>query len=223
MTATPTPSATASLSVLMRDGSAAEHRDAEGSTFMSTLLDGGVSEAGYAQYLAMLREVYAALESVGAELRDHPVAGRVVDPRLDRLAALESDLALWSDGSPPVVASPAVDAYVARIEATRDDPVLFVAHHYTRYLGDLSGGQAIGRILSRELHLEPGVGVAFYAFDAIAKPKPYKDAYRATLDDLPVDAVDRERVVDEVRAVFGLNGAIFAELSDRLDELRRVR
>lgn len=211
------------LSTLMREGSMAEHREAEGSAFMSTLTDGGVNEAGYALYLAMYREVYATLESVASDLADHPVAGRLIDPRLDRLAAIEADIDFWSGGQPPVVDSRAVGAYVAKVEASRTDPALFVAHHYTRYLGDLSGGQVIGRLLTREFDLQPGQGVAFYAFGEIPKPKPYKDAYRATLDTLPVEAVDRPRIVDEVRSVFGLNGAIFAELTGRLDEFRRTR
>lgn len=219
MTVLPTET---SLSVQMRDGSQAEHRDAEGSSFMATLLDGGVNEVGYTEYLAMLRPIYAALESVGAQLADDPIAGAVVDPDLYRLAAIESDLAFWAGGADVTApASPAVDAYVARIQRTIDDPALYVAHHYTRYLGDLSGGQAIGRILSRAFGLEDGRGVAFYQFDAVPKPKPYKDAYRARLDALPLSDEDRSRVVEEVKAVFGLNGALFAELSEHLPRYAR--
>lgn len=219
MTVLPTET---SLSVQMRDGSQAEHKDAEGSSFMATLLDGGVNEVGYTEYLAMLRPIYAALEAVGAHLADDPIAGAVVDPDLYRLAAIDSDLAFWSGGvDVPVPASPAVDAYVARIQRTIDDPALYVAHHYTRYLGDLSGGQAIGRILSRAFGLEDGRGVAFYQFDAVPKPKPYKDAYRARLDALPLSDEDRSRVVEEVKAVFGLNGALFAELSEHLPRYAR--
>jgi hypothetical protein len=70
-----------------------------------------------------------------------------------------------------------------------------VAHHYTRYLGDLSGGQAIGRIIGREFGLDGGVGTAFYSFSEVPKPKLYKDAYRARLDALPLDDVQRARVL----------------------------
>jgi len=107
------------------------------------------------------------------------------------------------------------------IEATAADPALFVAHHYTRYLGDLSGGQAIGRILARTFGLEDDRGIAFYQFDAVPKPKPYKDEYRARLDALPLTAADQQRVVEEVKVVFGLNGALFAELSTQLPRFAR--
>lgn len=204
------------LSALVRDGSRAEHQDAEGSTFMSELLGGRVAAAGYAHYLTVLRPVYAALEAVGHELADDPIAGGFVDADLERLAALDADLDFWTKGEGRTVSSPASAAYVARIEATRTDPKLFVAHHYTRYLGDLSGGQAIGRILARTYELEQPEGVRFYDFAAIPKPKPYKDAYRARLDALPLSEDDKAAVLAEVKDVFALNGALFDELSQRL-------
>ncbi|MBC9226247.1 biliverdin-producing heme oxygenase [Aeromicrobium sp. 636] len=209
------------LSVLMREGSQAEHKDAEGSSFMSCLLDGQVNETGYTEYLAMLRPIYAALESVAAGLVDDPIAGAVIDPSINRLAAIDQDLAYWSGGAVPSVQSAAVDRYVARVEASAADPVLFVAHHYTRYLGDLSGGQAIGRILARTFDLPEGQGIAFYQFDSVPKPKPYKDAYRASLDALPLTERDQQRVVEEVKVVFGLNGALFEELSTQLPRYAR--
>lgn len=204
------------LSTLVRDGSKAEHEAAEGSSFMSELLAGRIDAAGYAHYLAVLRPVYVALEAVGRELADDPIAGGLVDPDLERLAALDADLDFWTKGAGLAVISPAADAYVARIEATRADPKLFVAHHYTRYLGDLSGGQAIGRILARTYALEQPQGVQFYDFVAIPKPKPYKDDYRARLDALPLDEAERAAVLAEVKDVFALNGALFAELTEAL-------
>jgi heme oxygenase len=94
-----------------------------------------------------------------------------------------------------------------------------VAHHYTRYLGDLSGGRAIGRVLARTFDLDHD-GLAFYAFVDVPKPKPYKDAYRQRLDALDLTAQERLDVLAEVRLVFGLNEALFAELSADLDTYR---
>ncbi len=208
------------LSTLLRDGSRVEHTEAESSTFMAELLAGRVNAAGYSHYLSLLERVYAALESTASQLVDDPIASAVIDPRLERLAAIKADLAFWCGGDVPTIDSPATDAYVARIEASAEWGGLFVAHHYTRYLGDLSGGQAIGRILTREFDLD-GSGVEFYQFAAIPKPKPYKDAYRARLDGLALDAAERERVLDEVKVVFTLNGGLFREISQCLDQYRR--
>jgi heme oxygenase len=217
MTATAETQA-ASLSALLRAGSQAEHTAAEGSTFMSELLAGRIDAAGYAHYLALLRRVYEALEGTAAELGGDPVASAVIDPAVERLAAIDADLDHWGRVT---VDSPATDAYVARIRASAAWGGLFVAHHYTRYLGDLSGGQAIGRIIAREFDLADGVGTAFYDFEHVPRPKLYKDAYRARLDALPLDDAQRQRVLDEVRTVFALNGGLFAEMTTHLDTYRR--
>jgi heme oxygenase len=209
------------LSKLLREGSRAEHRAAESSGYVTALLDGGVNAAGYLAYLQRLAPVYDTLEEAAERLVGHPIAGAVVDRALYRRSLLRADLTYWAarTGRTPVPASPAADAYVARIRsAVREWPGLFIAHHYTRYLGDLSGGQAIGRSLVRTYGLEAPMGVAFYEFAQIQKPKPYKDAYRARLDALPLVDADKHRLLDEVRLAFALNGAVFGELGQRLDE-----
>lgn len=206
-----------SLSTLLRTGSQAEHTAAESSSFMSELLAGRVDGAGYAHYLGLLRRVYEALETTAVELADDLVAAAVIDPSIERLAAIDADLDHWGRVE---IESPATDAYVARIRASAQWGGLFVAHHYTRYLGDLSGGQAIGRIMAREFALD-GVGTSFYAFPEVPKPKLYKDAYRQRLDALDLDAEQRERVLDEVKAVFALNGGLFAELTTHLPRYAR--
>ncbi len=206
------------LSALLREGSTAEHREAEGSSFMTELFAGRVSREGYAVYLSCLRRVYAALEGAAVTLGADPIASAVIDPRLERLAAIDADLDFW--GGLVEHASPATDAYVSRIQQASAWGGTFVAHHYTRYLGDLSGGQAIGRLLAREFELD-GAGVAFYAFPEIPKPKPYKDAYRERLDTLDLDPVEQQRVLAEVKGVFGLNGALFTELTQQLPAWRR--
>ncbi|WP_193605662.1 biliverdin-producing heme oxygenase [Nocardioides dongkuii] len=211
------------LSVAMREGSKTEHEDAEGSTFMAELLDGRISEAGYAAYLRRLRVVYAAMEPVLRDRRDDPLVAAVHDPALERLAAIDADLDHWAPGEPRELDagdSPAAAAYRARLEGA-DWGGALVAHHYTRYLGDLSGGQAIGRVLDRAFELD-GAGTAFYAFPEIPKPKPYKDAYRARLDALGLPREDVDRVVVEVKTAFRLNQGLFTELGEQLDRYRRL-
>ncbi|MCM0621300.1 biliverdin-producing heme oxygenase [Nocardioides bruguierae] len=211
------------LSTAMREGSRAEHEAAESSAFMATLLDGGIAPAGYVAYLVRLRRVYEALERVGRMLAasGDAAASAVHDPDLERLPALDADLAHWAPGGwapgtgHDAPSSPATDAYVAAIEASASWGGAYAAHHYTRYLGDLSGGQAIGRVLRRHYDLA-GDGVAFYDFAAVPKPKPYKDAYRARLDALGLSAHQVERVVAEVQEAFRLNQALFAELDEEL-------
>ncbi|WOC11529.1 biliverdin-producing heme oxygenase [Gordonia sp. MP11Mi] len=215
---TATPARTApedTLSAAMKKGSAIEHEQAEGSPFMSALLDGRMDADGYIAYLQRLRLVYAALESTAAKLVGDPIASPIIDPALDRLPAIDADLAHWSPGGAPAFSSPAATAYAERIAESSTWSGTFIAHHYTRYLGDLSGGQAIGRILDRSFDLD-GAGISFYAFDEIGKVKPYKDRYRDRLDAIgsTLSAADRDRLVDEVRLAFGFNQSLFVELSE---------
>lgn len=211
-----------SLSAAMRDGSRAEHEAAESSTYMAELLEGRLTEAAYADLLLRLRRVYAALESAVRAHADDPLVAPVHDPALERLTAIDEDLAHWAPGCREAdLVSPAASAYAERLRDAGAWGGLLVAHHYTRYLGDLSGGQVIGRMLQRTYGLPAGTGVAFYEFAAVPKPKPYKDAYRAALDGLGLDAAEVARVVDEVKVAFRLNQALFAELAVDLDAYRR--
>lgn len=205
------------LSVALKEGSAAEHEVAEGSLFVSELLSGRVSERGYVDYLLRLRVVYAALEAAVRTHRYDPLVAAVYDPALERLAALDTDLEYWAPGASRAVDSPAAEVYRVRIAAVSWGGAL-VAHHYTRYLGDLSGGQVIGRLLDRTFELG-GAGLAFYRFGV--RTKPYKDAYRAQLDALDLDADETARAVDEVKVAFGLNQRLFDELAENLPAYRR--
>lgn len=221
MTVLDQPTTELTLSVAMREGSQAEHQAAEDSAFMSELLGGRVNERGYADYLLRLRQVYAVMEEVVRAHLDHPAVAAVHDAALERLTVIDADLDHWQPGGEHTVDSPAADAYCARLHAAACEwPALLVAHHYTRYLGDLSGGQAIGRILDRTFELH-GAGIAFYDFPEIEKPKIYKDGYRSRLDGLGLDAAEQDRVVEEVKAAFRLNRALFGELAEHLPAYAR--
>jgi len=204
------------LSVAMKEGSTAEHDAAEQSPFVSELLAGRVNGRGYADYLRRLRVVYGALEQAVRTRRHDPLVAAVYDPALERLSAVDADLGHWAPGAARDVESAAAAAYRDRIASASWGGAL-LAHHYTRYLGDLSGGQAIGKVLDRTFGLE-GAGLAFYEFPV--RPKPYKDSYRARLDGLGLDADETRRAVEEVKVAFRLNQALFDELADNLPAYR---
>ena len=46
------------------------------------------------------------------------------------------------------------------LEIAKEEPYLLIAHHYTRYLGDLSGGQILKNIAQKALNLDQQ-GLAF--------------------------------------------------------------
>lgn len=197
------------LSVAMKEGSAAEHDAAEQSLFVTELLAGRVAASGYAEYLLRLRSVYAALEEAVRGRREDPMVCAVYDPALERLSAIDADLEYWCPDGARAVNSPAAANYAERIAGSAWGGAL-VAHHYTRYLGDLSGGRVLRNVLDRTFELG-GDGLAFYEFPV--RPKPYKDSYRARLDALRPTADETDRIVNEVKVAFGLNRALLDELA----------
>lgn len=204
------------LSTMLREGTRTEHEAAEGSAFVDDLLAGRLTVAAYADLALQLHTVYCALEEVGDAVRATPAGSGVVFDELRRVPALESDLAhllgpAWREAADPL---PATAAYAAEIRAGGADAGAYVAHAYTRYLGDLSGGQVIGRMVQRHYGV-PDAGVGFYAFPAVPKPKPFKDLYRARVDALPLSDAERDAVVERARAAFRHNRALFAALAAR--------
>lgn len=213
---------TAPLSIAFKQGSLELHTETEASTFIDDLMNGKVNLAGYVNYLKSLRIVYAALEEVARQHAGDPIVAVMHDSALERVGAIDADIETLSTGAPEesLCQHEAATAYAARIRAAAAEaPERLVAHHYTRYLGDLSGGLAIGRILGRTFALD-GAGLAMYHFEDI-KAKVYKDDYRARLDGLPLDESQRNAAVDEVLTAFRHNQAVFQELGQHLDSYRR--
>jgi heme oxygenase len=204
------------FSTLIRTASHEQHTEAETSSFMTDLLGGRLGVDAYARYTEQLWFVYRALEEGAEALREDPVAGPFVRPELFRTAALERDLVhLRGPGwRARASALPATAAYAERVAAcARDWPGGYVAHHYTRYLGDLSGGQIIRDKAERTWGFaRKGDGVRFYVFEEIGNPAAFKRAYRELLDGVNADDLEKQRIVDECRRAFAFNTAVFREL-----------
>lgn len=211
--AAPHAEAGAPLSTLLREGTREEHQAAEGSRFVEHLLGGELTVAAYTDLAAQLLPVYVALEEVAEQVRQTPAGASVVFDELRRVPALEADLAhlLGLGWRSRAHALPAALAYADRIRSRAGDVGAYVAHAYTRYLGDLSGGQVIGRMVQRHYGVADE-GVAFYAFAEVPKPKPFKDLYRSRVDGLDLSEEQREAVVEEARVAFRHNRALFAAL-----------
>ncbi|MFH8367438.1 heme oxygenase (biliverdin-producing) [Streptomyces sp. NPDC018031] len=210
------PTPVTPFSALIRTASQEQHTEANGMSFIGDMLGGRLGVDAYRRYTEQLWFVYRALESVPGELAGDPVAGPFIRPELARTAELERDLAHlggpgWQAGLVPL---PSTAAYAARVaECARDWPAGYVAHHYTRYLGDLSGGQIIRGTAEKTWGFDrKGDGVRFYVFEGIANPAAFKRDYRALLDALPVDDLEKQRVVEECRRAYALNTAVLREL-----------
>jgi heme oxygenase len=98
----------------------------------------------------------------------------------------------------------------------QEAPELLVGHHYTRYIGDLSGGQILKKIAQKAMNLGEHDGLRFYEFDSIPDEKAFKVNYRAVLDGLPIDQATADRIVEEANGAFHYNMKMFQELEGNL-------
>lgn len=206
----------AGLAERLRTATRAEHEAAEQSPFIVALLDGRLDRECYARLLGQSWLFYRVLEQAGRSWRADPVAGAFVFDELHRCDPLEADLRWlyglrWRDRVEPL---PATRRYMDRLRSVCfTSTSAFVAHHYTRYIGDLSGGQIIRRKLASAYGLTTD-GVRFYLFDGIGAPKRFKDAYRRLLDQAPWTAAEQDDLVAEANEAFRLNRAVFCDLAD---------
>jgi heme oxygenase len=193
----------------------------------------------YRAYLIALHAVYTALEAGLERHREHPVVGPLALPYLYRAPALAADLQTLStleqaethprertrehtseqtpyppanaQGASPVPAALALAAHLH--ELADRDPALLVAHAYTRYLGDLSGGQILRGAAARILGVpDDGPGLRFYDFPQIPDLNACKADLRARLDALPLAPAGVTALVAEARDAFAYNAAVFADL-----------
>ncbi|PSN18921.1 heme oxygenase [filamentous cyanobacterium CCP5] len=207
------------LAEKLREGTKKAHTMAENMGFVRCFLRGVVEKNSYRKLVANFYFAYTAMEEELERLQDHPVVSKVYFPELHRKGTLEQDLAYYygSDWREQIAITPAGQAYVDRIrEVANSHPELLLGHSYTRYMGDLSGGQILKGIAQRAMNLSEGEGVAFYEFDEIPDEKAFKAKYRASLDEAPVDETMADRIVEEANDAFGLNMEMFKELEGNL-------
>lgn len=209
---------TCDLAQRLRAGTQQSHTAAENTAYMKCFLKGIVEREPFRKLLANLYFVYSALESELRRHQNHPIVGLIYFPQLNRADNLERDLAFyygddWRDQIEPL---PAGQVYVKRIlEVANRDPVLLIAHAYTRYLGDLSGGQALRKIVRSALNLPSDQGTALHEFEQLPTPeakRAFKETYRDALNSLPIDEATIQRIVDEANDAFSLNRDVVHEL-----------
>jgi heme oxygenase len=191
-----------------------DHEAAETTPFVTDLMAGRLDVAAYARLASQHFFIYETLEGAADAMRVDPVAGPFVAFGLGRLPSVSADLrhlrgAAWRS---EIATLPATDHYLARLRSVAfTDAPSFVAHHYTRYLGDLSGGQLVRRALQREYGLGAD-GTRFYEFPGVSIGA-VKRRYRELLDEAPWSASEQGRFIDEVKRAFVLNKAVFEGLA----------
>jgi heme oxygenase len=186
------------------------HVEAERTGIIRHILRGEASRDGYILLLRNLLPAYRAMERGLDRHCASPGIGAIAAYKLDRAPAIESDLVelygrRWGRDIPLLTAA---ELYASRIaSAAQGDGTRLIAHAYTRYLGDLSGGQILQRLLTRSLKLRPSQ-LSFYDFLQARDPDELKSDYRAALDRAGAFASDCDAVIEEGAIAFSHNIAL---------------
>ncbi|MEH2108920.1 biliverdin-producing heme oxygenase [Nostoc sp.] len=207
------------LAIKLRSGTQQAHTSAENVGFMKCFLQGVVDRDCFAKFLSNLYYVYSELEAALESHVQHPVISAVYFPELNRQSSLEKDMVFYygDNWREQITLSPAAQKYIDRIrEISASEPALLLGHAYTRYMGDLSGGQMLQKVAQSALKLSGYEGTSFYNFEQIPDKKAFKDKYRQALNALSVDDITAERIVAEANNAFALNLQMAQELEGNL-------
>lgn len=211
------------FSKTLREGSWGDHSDSEGAKFMEDIMRGTGTKQDYIDLVVQHYFMYVALEDAAKLIEASSEFASFHPSNLVRLEKLEADLEflVGADWRDKIEAVPATAAYAARIREVEAEGWLagVVAHHYTRYLGDLSGGQMIARRVSKQ-HGFTDEGVDFYNFESLGSIPDFKNMYRESLDRLgeSLDDAEKQRMLDEVRTAYAFNTAVFVDLAQQKAE-----
>ena len=203
------------LATQLREGTSKSHSMAENVSFVKSFLGGVIDKESYKTMVSNLYFVYVAIEDAMEKNKTHECIKPIFYKELNRCESLEQDLTFYygEDWKEKISPSPATEAYVNRIQTISENkPELLVAHAYTRYLGDLSGGQILKKIAQRAMNLKGNQGLAFYDFNEIQDEQEFKQNYKKALDELPIPSEDTAKIIAEANVSFNLNMKMFQEL-----------
>ena len=198
----------------MRERTRALHHQAERSGIVAALVRGKPTPAAYALYLRTLLPAYQTMECILRAGRK-PVLAGIANRALYRAEAIESDLvefagAHWQDTLPLLDSG---CRYAQRVESSAGgDGGLLLAHCYTRYLGDLLGGQVIGRRLAQLFDRSDWLR-HFATFTEIQEPGRFASDFREALDQAGTLCASPALVVAEAEVAFRMNIAISVEVT----------
>jgi heme oxygenase (biliverdin-producing, ferredoxin) len=207
------------LSTVLKQVTWGAHEEVESGPLEKALVDGALPVDAYADLLAQSLPVYETIERLGPTFAGDPVAGPFVRPEVYRAAAIERDLQhywgpSWRERQDLL---PETQLYVGRIaDVAASDPIRWIAHSYTRYLADLSGGLTIDQAIRRAFRLEGNDGRWLYTFElGGASPVKWKNAYRQLLNILDVPLDDKVCLIEEALVAYECNIALNDALAAR--------
>jgi len=206
------------LSKQIKEGTKKSHTMAENTGFITCFLKGVVEKKSYVRLMSDLYYVYSAMEEEIARHKNDVIVSKIYYQELFRKESIEQDLRyyLGDDWKSKLTQTNSCKEYVARIrEVSNFSPMLLISHHYTRYIGDLSGGQVLKGIAQTALGVDDS-GMNFYIFKDIPNEKEFKNNYRNALDSLLLTQSQKDIIVVEANNAFKYNMKVFNEIEGNL-------
>ncbi len=188
------------------------HELSKDSGFATALMGGEWGPFAFVEWQRALHPVYVTLENILIKNRKNPDLHIFDHRKLDRRDRIAHDLSTYGvDPNTDPSALPSVKRYVAAVEAAGDSTQRIMAYHYTRYMGDMIGGQVIARSLIKNYDMSPD-SLTCYDFKEIGDIHHYRQTYKNLLELVPWTDEERRDFIEEVKTAYEVNANLFEEL-----------
>ncbi|WP_338864287.1 biliverdin-producing heme oxygenase [Myxococcus stipitatus] len=221
--AAPQPPSRAPLSVLLAEGTAKVHAQAERSVFLQSLFvdtwDGiygqFVRAQHYVTYLRQLHLLYSTFENVLPRVARTALTPVLLLPELRRAAALDEDLTYFcGESRTETFACVETRLHAERLrEVAEDAPHLLVGHIYARCVLDLSEAPTRARIIANAFDLEDSRGTRFHGTDTEEAFAAFRVRFLSRIDGLELEEDEAREIIQEARMAFRLHSLICDELA----------
>ena len=203
------------FAMTMRTSNKNLHTAAEKTGYNARLVEGKATRESYAEYLFNLKVAYEALERNLDKYSDIEALKPFVTKDLYRTSQIAKDLKVLA-GDKEFEALPSAKAYAARIdELGAKEPMLLVAHAYTRFLADLFGGRTIFKIVKESYKIEDEA-LNYFMFPEIEDSKMRAMAYIGNLAKMDLSEEVQALFLNEIANAYLYNIGISTELEAKL-------
>jgi heme oxygenase len=200
----------------MKEETWTEHEASKNSNFAKGIMSGDFGQQGFIEWQRALYPIYFKLETILKKKRKDPALHVFDHRKLDRSHSIYLDLQKL--GTDPILEpSPlkTIVPYIAAIEKASAVPQRLMAYHYTRYMGDMNGGQVIARAMENVCGIDKNA-LTCYDFSELGDTYHYRKQYKTLLELSPWTEEEREAFIDEAKIAYARNADFFEELYEYL-------
>ena len=193
-----------------------EHEASKDSRFAKGIMSNEFGEQGFIEWQRALYPIYVELEDILKKNRKDPVLHVFDHRKLDRAERIYNDLQVLGE-DPLKIPSPlkTIPPYIAAIKKASAVPQRLMAYHYTRYMGDMNGGQVISRAMQTVCGIDK-LALTCYDFSELGDVYHYRKQYKTLLELSPWTEEEKEMFIDEAKIAYSVNSNMFEELYDYL-------